>query len=76
MPSAIDQLHETLTNLLNVKHCLLNEMSDMSLLDYNNISKFEEYTLLLKDITQVIDTIHQCMDKIDKIDKIDKVDDK
>ena len=66
MPSVIDQLHETLTNLLNVKHILLNEMTDMSLLDHNNMSKFEEYTLLLKDITQVIDTIHKCMDKIDK----------
>ena len=66
MPSLKEQLDETLTTLLNVKHILLNDMTSMSLLDYNNISKFEEYTLLLKDIIQVIDTIHQCMDKVQK----------
>ena len=68
MPSLKEQLDETLTTLLNVKHILLNDMTSISLLVYNNISKFEEYTLLPKDIIQVIDTIHQCMDKIDKVD--------
>ena len=61
MPSLKDQLEKTLTQLLDVKLTLLNNMNNTSLYEDNNIKIFEEYFSHLKDIMQVIEIIQKCI---------------
>ena len=63
MPTTLEQLKTSLDNLLGAKQQLLNDMSDISLLD-DNSKIFTDYANTILHISRSIDEIKKAIDKI------------
>ena len=75
MPTTLEQLQTSLNALRDAKDKVVNDMSDIcdiSLLDDGNDITFSNYVKLLIHISNAIDSVNKCIERIEKTVTNDK----